>query len=45
MKGIVAALIFFLVTLAVMSESVCQYPGEPLTHRLDAELRQLTHIR
>jgi hypothetical protein len=43
MKELVAAAIFFLVTLAVFSRSAS--PGEPFTHRLGAELRLIARVR
>jgi hypothetical protein len=45
MKDVVAAVIFFLVTLTVLSQSVSLCPGEALTQRMGEELRYIARLR
>jgi hypothetical protein len=45
MKEVVAAAIFFLVTLAVFSKAACPSPGQPLAHQIASELRAITRLR
>ncbi|HEV2690717.1 MAG TPA: hypothetical protein VGV35_19310 [Bryobacteraceae bacterium] len=45
MKELAAALIFFAVTLVLFSRMGSRYSGEPLTHRIEAELREIAHVR
>jgi hypothetical protein len=45
MKELGAAMIILLASLVVFSRVTPRYPGEPLAHRLAAEISSIAHIR